>query len=570
MTISQSDEAARQVQLRLWPGVVAVILQWLARFVVPIVVPGAVAFGVFSGLLGALAVVLWWMLLSRAPRSERWGAVILMTAVLIATYFLNHESMGQLWLISYAPPALSLAFVAWAVVSRRLSDGLRRPAMVATIVLACGTWTLVRSDGITGDGAADFTWRWSETSEERLLAQVEKEPTVVSSTQAVVEVEATWPGFRGADRDSVIRGVRIATDWARLPPVELWRRPVGPGWSSFAVHGNFIYTQEQRGEDEVVSSYSVTTGRPVWKHHSAARFWESQGGVGPRATPTFGDGRVFAFGATGGLVALDAVDGGVMWSRNVALDVGAEVPIWGFSGSPLVVGDIVIVAAGGALVAYDVASGEPRWFGPSGGVSYSSPHLLTIDGVEQILMPSDAGVISVTPAEGTVLWQHSWPGFRIVQPARTADGDVLLCSERTGTRRLSVGVGPGGWTVVERWTSNRLKPYFSDFVVHDGHAFGFDGNILASIDLEDGKRSWKGGRYGHGQLLLLPDQDLLVVISEQGELALVAATPDKFTELARFSAIEGKTWNHPVLVRDLLLVRNSQEMAAFRLSEVGK
>ena len=202
-------------------------------------------------------------------------------------------------------------------------------------------------------------------------------------------------------------------------------------------------------------------------------------------------------------------------------------------------------------------------------MSYSSPQLVTIDGVAQILLLSATGATSVAPADGTLLWEHAWPGTPIVQPALTADGDVLISvSDRQGNgmRRIAVAHGPGGWTVEERWTSNGLKPYFNDFVVHKGHAFGFDGSILACIDLEDGKRKWKGGRYGHGQLVLLPDQDLLLVLSEEGELALVGATPDQFTELARFPAIEGKTWNHPVLVGDVLLVRNGEEMAAFRLS----
>jgi outer membrane protein assembly factor BamB len=225
------------------------------------------------------------------------------------------------------------------------------------------------------------------------------------------------------------------------------------------------------------------------------------------------------------------------------------------------------VAVAGQLVAYDLATGARRWSGPRHGVSYSSPHLFTAGGVAQILLLSRAGATGVALADGALLWEHAWQGYPIVQPALTADGDVLISvSDSSGTRRLAVAHGSGGWNVEERWTSNGLKPYFNDFVVHNGHAFGFDGSILACIDLKDGKRIWKGGRYGNGQLLLLADQDLLLVSSEEGGLALVKATPDQFTELARFPAIEGKTWNHPVLAGDVLLVRNGEEMAAFRLS----
>ena len=576
MANSQTDEPTRQKPLRLWPGVVAVVLQWLARFGVPIVVPGAMALavGAFSGLFGGLAIVVWWAFFSRAPRSERWGAVVLMIVALVATSRILHESiatgmMGMMFVV-YAIPVLSLAFVVWAVASRHLPDGPRRAAMVATILLACGVWTLVRTGGITGDADSDFAWRWAETPEERLLAQAGDEPMALPSAPAVAETGADWPGFRGPDRDGIIRGVRIETDWSASPPVELWRRPIGPGWSSFAVRGDLLYTQEQRGDDEVVACYNVTTGEPVWRHRDAARFWESNAGAGPRATPTLSDGRVYTFGATGILNVLDARDGAVVWSRNAASDTDAKLPVWAFSSSPLVVDDVVIVAASGALVAYDLATGDPRWFGPAGGEGYSSPHLLTIDGVAQILQLSGDGATGVALADGTLLWEHPWPGYPIVQPALTADGDVLISvSAVSGTRRIAVAHGPGGWTVEERWTSLRLKPYFNDFVVHEGHAFGFDGSILACIDLEDGKRKWKGGRYGHGQLVLLADQDLLLVLSERGELALVAAVPDQFTELARFPAIEGKTWNHPVLVGDVLLIRNGQEMAAFRVSLAG-
>jgi outer membrane protein assembly factor BamB len=284
---------------------------------------------------------------------------------------------------------------------------------------------------------------------------------------------------------------------------------------------------------------------------------------------------VYAFGATGILNALDAGSGAVVWSRNAATDTAAAIPGWGFSSSPLVVDDVVIIAVAGRLAGYDTDSGQPRWTGKAGGGSYSSPHLMTVDGVAQVLLLSGTGATSVVPADGTVLWEHAWEGNAIVQPAVIAGGDVVINSigmtGGMGVRRLTVrGPAPSGvegWTATERWTSSGLKPYFNDFVIHKGHAYGFDGAILASIDLADGKRKWKGGRYGEGQLVLLADQDVLLVLSEEGDLALVGATPDRFTEVARFTALEGKTWNHPVIVGDVLLVRNGEEMAAFRLSK---
>ncbi len=604
MTIAQTDEPTPRKPLRLWPGVVAVALQWLVRFLVPVVVPEAGIFAVLGGLVGGLAVVVWWMFFSRAAWSERLGAIGLMIVAFFATSRVVHESIATgmmgLMLVIYAVPVLSLAFVAWAVASRRLSDGLRRASMVVAILLACGVFTLLRTGGITGEGASQFAWRWTKTPEERLLSQANDkplalptssptaaktpqerlrpqagdEPAALPLTPAAVKKGADWPGFRGPDRDGIVRGVRIETDWARSPPVQLWRRPIGPGWSSFAVSGDLLYTQEQRGDDEVVACYRMTTGEPVWRHSDAVRFWESNGGAGPRATPTLSNDRVYTFGATGILNALDAGNGAVAWSRNVASDSNTKVPGWGFASSPLVAGDVVIVAASGKLVAYDIEAGMPRWFGPAHRGSYSSPHRATIDGVAQVLLLSGAGITSVAPADGTVLWEYAWPGVTIVQPALIADGDVLISTTGgaggLGTRRIAVAHRPAGWTVEERWTSAGLKPYFNDLVVHQGHAFGFDGSILACIDLEDGKRKWKDGRYGNGQLVLLPDQDLLLVLSEQGELALAGATPDQLKEFARFPAIKGKTWNHPALVGDVLLVRNGEEMAAFRLSLAGR
>jgi len=578
MPVARADELTLKKPLRLWPGVVAVVVQWLAWVAVPFVVPGTASYGMLGGVGLGLAVVVWWLFFSRAPWLERVGAIVLMVVAVYATSHVVHESIANgmmgFMLPFYSVPVMSLALVAWAAASRRLSIGLRRASLIGAILLACGAMTIVRTGGITGDAVSDLHWRWTQTPEERLLVRAGETTMALAAAPAETETDADWPGFRGPGRDGVVRGGPIETDWSRTPPVELWRRSVGPGWSSFAVRGSLVYTQEQRGDDETVSCYDLATGAPVWMHSDAARFWESNGGAGPRATPTLSDGRVYTMGATGILNALDARDGSVIWSRNAASDTGKKIPGWGFASSPLVVGDLVIAATAGVLAAYDLATGEPRWSGPSGGWGYSSPHLSTIDGVAQIVLLNGASAIGVAPADGTLLWKHEWAGDGIVQPAVVAGGDVLIGSgsgmaEAVGVRRVAVARGPDGWTVKERWTSNGLKPYFNDFVVHEGHAFGFDGSRLACIDLTDGQRKWKDGHYGHGQLVLLRDPDLLLVLSEEGELALVKAVPDQFTELARVPAIEGKTWNHPVLVGDVLLVRNDREMAAFRLPLSG-
>jgi len=233
---------------------------------------------------------------------------------------------------------------------------------------------------------------------------------------------------------------------------------------------------------------------------------------------------------------------------------------------------MVITAASGRLVAYDINTGTPKWTRVTGGGGYSSPHLATIDGVEQILLQVGGGVASVG-LDGTLLWvDKGLDGAAMLQPIVLGDGGLLVASGDmmggTGVRRLQVARNADGtWKIEERYTSRGLKPYFNDYVVHKGYAFGFDGTILSAINIENGERVWKGGRYGAGQLLLLPDQDLLLVVSEEGDLALVSALPDKHTEVAKFKALEGKTWNHPVLIGDLLLVRNGEEMAAFRLGK---
>ncbi len=361
------------LSLRLWPGVVGGAL--LVFSVIRPLFTSDGGLGVLAGVLGALIVVIWWLFFSRAPWSVRLTTVGSAAVLMYLTSRAIDPSiaggmMGLMFPI-FAIQTVALTLVIWAVVSRGWSQTPSRLALLLAILIGAGVWLLLRTDGIIS-GGPQLAWRWTPTAEQKLLAQANEvpepiapapiatapsltappvastppttpaaspptaviaPPTTTTAPPPTAMPPAEWPGFRGPDRDGVIRNLRINADWTAAPPKELWRRKVGPGWSSFAVQGDLIYTQEQRGEDEIVACYRLTTGKPVWMHRDKVRFWESNGGAGPRATPTLANGRVYAMGATGVLSALDARTGALIWSRNAATDTGAKLPGWGFAGS---------------------------------------------------------------------------------------------------------------------------------------------------------------------------------------------------------------------------------------------
>ena len=392
-------------------------------------------------------------------------------------------------------------------------------------------------------------------------------PAAVTPPAATVTTSVHWTNFRGPDRDGHYRQQPVRTDWGTsLAP--LWKQPVGGGYASFVVAEGRAFTVEQRGGRELAAAYDLATGRELWTNAWNARFQSGMGGDGPRATPTWHEGRLYALGATGEFRALDAATGRTLWQTNILRDASADNIEHGLSNSPLVVDNVVIVQPGGAngqsVVAYDRLSGKRVWSALDDRTSYASPMLVTVGGLRQILAFTEMRLVSLSPENGTLLWEFEWsPGNNASQPLITAPDRVFISAEH-GAAMLQLAPAPGGrLTPRELWRTNRMNNKFTSPVLHDGFIYGLDESILACIDATTGDLKWKGGRYGYGQVLLASGH--LIVLTEEGELALVRADPSAHHELTRFPAIAGKTWNHPAMSDGILLIRNIEEMAAYDL-----
>ena len=570
--------------LRWWPAavlVVAMVILKYAAYTVDSPSMPLLMSSFFGPVIVTGLIMVWWLGFSRASLREKLitlAGCLAIAAVAIATIHFSMQGMGVMVSVI---PAGGAAFAVALIISNRWRTANRLPFVLAICAIAMGYWNTLQSEGVTGTFQSQYRWRWEETAEAKYLSSrkqsgaataTNEAPPVGSATEAVVAEIAEWPSFRGPDRDGRLPGIAIQENWDQQPPREVWRKRVGPGWSSFTVAGPHIFTQEQRGDNEAVVCLEANTGAEVWSYEYSGRFWEAVAGAGPRATPTLAGGAVYAMGAQGMLVRLDQRTGRLVWQQDVKKNAEREAPTWGFSSSPLVTNGVVIVHAGGAadkgVFAYDEMTGEKKWSAPAGDHSYSSPQLGTFDGVTGVLMATNTGLEFLSPERGEVLWDYQWPleSYRALQPLVLGQSVLLGTSMGIGTRRVNVQHKAAAWDLTEAWTSREMKADFNDYVQHHDALYGFDGAVFACIDLQTGELRWKKGRYGKGQVLLLPDADQLLVLSEKGKVVLLRATPEKWEELMKFQGIQGKTWNHPVVAGQHLYIRNAEEAACFELT----
>ncbi len=383
-----------------------------------------------------------------------------------------------------------------------------------------------------------------------------------------------WTDFRGPRRDGRYDELPILTNWPAAGLRPLWRQPCGGGYASFVVADGRAFTIEQRRDREAVTAYDLVTGRELWAHTYPAHFSESMGGDGPRATPTWHDGRVYSLGGEGEFCCLDAATGRVLWRKNVLGEARAKNLFFALSTSPLIVDDRVVVlsgdpdgGAGKTVLAYDPRTGQPAWSAFNEKLAYVSPMLVTLAGERQILLSTAFRFVGLRPDGSGPLWEFE----RRVQYDNAIAQPVLVSSNRF---LISAGYGDGctlveiardgdQFTARQLWKNLNLKNKFNSSVFHDGFIYGLDEGILTCLDLATGARRWKDGRYGYGQVLLASGH--LVVLTGDGELVLVRATPEKLAEVARLQALRGKTWNHPAIAGGKILVRNAVEMACYEI-----
>jgi outer membrane protein assembly factor BamB len=382
-----------------------------------------------------------------------------------------------------------------------------------------------------------------------------------------------WPQFRGVNRDGVSGETGLARTWPAEGPRLVWKRAIGEGYAGISVVGDRLYTMDSDGTTEYVLALEAATGKEVWRVPAGAKLVDSMGN-GPRTTPTVDGGTVYAMGSHGRLLALKAADGTKVWEVDLPQAFGAKRPNWGYSGSPLIDGELLILEVGGkenrGVVAFEKATGKVRWGALDGDPAYSSPVVMTIGGVKQYVVPRRAGsqTVALRP-DGSVLWTHPGP-FSVIASALFIPPDKVYVSggDDAGAVLMRIKTAGGKATVEELWKTRTMKNHFNNAVLVGDHLYGFDNATFKSLSVATGEETWASRGLGKGSLLVA-DEDLLVVLSDRGTLLLVEATPAAYTELARFQAMEGKAWTAPTLANGRLYLRDEDEILALEMKPAG-
>jgi outer membrane protein assembly factor BamB len=383
-----------------------------------------------------------------------------------------------------------------------------------------------------------------------------------------------WPQFGGPSRDFQVRTTGLCAQWPTGGPPVRWKRALGDGFGQVLVEGDRLYALARNDERDVLFAMHRDTGKTIWTYEYGAPFpgeCDRGFGTGPRSTPTLSDDRVFIVSAGGLLTCVDATDGRAVWSRELLREFGGNAPKWGYASSPLILDHLVILPVGGpnrAVMAFHKDDGRVVWSGGTQNNSYSSPILVRLGGRPQVIVFMQEGALGLDPRAGRVLWHqphatsHNANAFL---PVWLEPNFLFLSSgDEAGSRMIELladGVRPV-------WTSQELEVCFGSVVCADGVLYGSSGtggqSFLVAADRRTGRLHWKQRGFAKANVLYADGK--LLILDEEGTLALARVGPEQYQELCSARILDRTTWTAPSLVDRTLYVRNRKDLLALDLS----
>ncbi len=397
--------------------------------------------------------------------------------------------------------------------------------------------------------------------------------TIAAVLLLVTSVRAEdWPQWRGPRQDGISRETGLLDRWPEKGPPELWRVPLGSGFSAVSVVGSRAYTCFGAADGDFAACFNVADGKTIWKTRLGDLFEGGEYSDGPRATPTVDGARVYVLGGQGALRCLDAADGHTVWGHDLLNEFGGKRPEYGFAASPVVIGDmlVIVIGAGGgkSLAAFDKAGGKVLWTALDDKLGFSTPREVTVDGVPELIVLMGEALVSVSPADGKELWRVPWKteqNANVATPIVAENRLFVSTGYGTGCALFELSAKGGKPAAEKLWANKDMKNYIATSVLLDGYLYGFNDNKLACLDFKTGKRKWQASGFNRGSLLVADGK--LIVLGASGTLALAEASPQSYHEISKFQFCDERTWTVPTLSAGRLFVRNEKELACYKLTK---